>query len=54
MVETTPFTVGAGAARTGGVCGKVSRAVWGMGAVDAADTRRRPGRAFGWSFTAMQ
>ncbi len=42
MAQTTPFTVGVGAACTGGVCGKVSRAARGMGTVDAAGTRRWP------------
>jgi hypothetical protein len=52
LAATTPLMAGGCAAWTGRVCGKVSRAARGVGAVDAAGTRGRPGRAFGWPFTA--
>jgi hypothetical protein len=52
MAETTRLTAGAGAAWTGGVGGKVSRAARGVGTAGAADTRARPGRAFGWPLAA--
>ena len=51
-VKTRPFRVGADAMCTGGVCSRVTRGVWGLGAVDAAGTRPGPGRAFRWSLTA--
>jgi hypothetical protein len=54
MAATTLFTIGAGATCTGGVCGTVSRSAGGQDAVDAAGSRPRPGRAFGWPFTAAR
>ena len=50
--KTRPFRIGAGATCTDGVCGRATRGVRGLGAVDAAGTRPGPGRAFRWSLTA--
>jgi len=46
--------IGAGATRTDGVCGTVSRGAGGRDAVDVADRRPRLGRAFRWPFTAVR
>ena len=54
LAATTPVTVEAGAAWRGGIWGKVSRAVWRVGAASVAGTRARPARAFGWPCTAAQ
>ena len=54
MAATTPFTIGAGATCTDGVCGTVSRGAGGRDAVDAADSHSRLGRAFRWPFTAAR
>jgi hypothetical protein len=54
MAEAMPFMVGAGGVLDRWVSGKVSRAARGMDTADAADACRRPGRAFGWPFTAAR
>jgi hypothetical protein len=54
MAATTLFTIGVGATCTDGVCGRMTRGVRGLGAVDAAGTRPGPGRAFGWPFAAAR
>ena len=54
MAATTLVTIGGGATCTDGVCGTVSRSAGGRDAVDVAGSRPRPGRAFGWPFTAAR
>ncbi len=44
MAATTPFTIGADATCTDGVCDTVSRSAGGRDAVDAAGSRPRLGR----------
>jgi len=54
MAATTPFTIGAGATCTDGVCDTVSRSAGGRDAVDVAGSRPWLGRAFRWPFTAAR
>jgi hypothetical protein len=48
--KARPFRIGADVTCTDGVCGRVTRGVRGLGAVDAAGIRPGPGRAFRRSF----
>jgi len=54
MAAPTLFTIGAGPTCADGVCGTVSRGAGGRDAVDAAGSRPRLGRAFGWPCTAAR
>jgi hypothetical protein len=54
MAATTLFTIGTGAPCADGVCGTVSRSAGGSDAAGVAGSRPRPGRAFGWPFTAAR
>src|SRR5271165_7195369 len=54
MAATTPFTIGADATCTDGVCDTVSRSAGGRDAVDVAGSRPRLGREFRWPFTAAR
>ena len=54
MAATTPFTIGAGATCTDGVCDTVSRSAGGRDAVDVPGSRLRLGPAFRWPFTAAR